>query len=214
MIGTIVFSTNLDYVLSMIGLSNVCILDMNDMGSALDPCHPQITPATCLLPPPDALVAECDGDAELFTAIYEQYLISDLVVEFVSIVLAVLFRGGTVIMYMENLPEDSIWFNMLLQHLFIHYGLKIGTSIDNPFYLDPRYISSNAELVYMINGMSGPDFLRIHADEVPLNPYIVNKLLAEFTPFLNGQDPFMYFTNLKKAYKLPMKNPIKFIRGE
>lgn len=210
MIGSIIFTTDLNFVISMIQANNVCVLDMNDMDSPLDPCHPQITPATCLLPPPDALVAECDGDAQLFTAIYEQYLLSDLVVEFVSIVLAVLFRGGSVIIYMNNLPEDSIWFNMLLQHLYNHYGLKIGTSMDNPFYLDPRYISVDVEMVYMINGISAIDFLKLHANEVPLQPYIINKLLADFNPLLNGMDPLTYFTNLKIAYKQPTRNPVRF----
>ena len=53
----------------------------------VDRCSVDVIPASCLLPPPVAKIAEIDGDAERFYSIYNEYLLSNVPVDFISIIL-------------------------------------------------------------------------------------------------------------------------------
>ena len=80
------------------GITYRCkVVNVTENGLFLN--HPNSIKATILLPPTQAIIADADDDIQTFQALYYNYLISDEVTEFISIVLYVLYTGVNVLIY-------------------------------------------------------------------------------------------------------------------
>ena len=70
---------------------NIKIITLDETGS-IPTNHPSVLSGTCLLPPVDALIAEADGDEQLYDSIYMNYFSEDpYVIEFIGALIIYLY---------------------------------------------------------------------------------------------------------------------------
>lgn len=201
--GTMYFTTDINIINNSLNATNVCILDLNEMGSILDPNHPKVIPATLLLPPPDALLAEIDGNLDLFQSIYLQHLFSDDVIEFIAVILLYLLKSGHVILFISQIPEDSVWLNTLLNYFKLNNGIQIGLSLEVPYFYDIRFNSTNSNILYLCNCINANEYLMYDDPNVLIPPETLSKLMYELQPLIDpGVDPELYFMKIKEYAKV------------
>jgi hypothetical protein len=152
----------------------------------MDVNHPNVITASCLLPPPAAKVAEIDGDAERFYEIYRDYLLSDVPVDFISLMLAYLHIGGCLIM-MISCGLDEPWVLQLINHFNMYYGLSIGTKI-RPFGFDQSYSDTINDILISGGYIKAYEYLAEKSPGHPINDYIMANLNAELHTILTAND--------------------------
>lgn len=179
------------------------ILDLDEY-SRLDYSNPNIVKSTCLLPPPDAIMAEIDGDGDRFIWMYKTYLESEVPTEFIITMLAVLHRGFHIILYAPEISEDSIWINQLLNDFLMRFGIKVGTSENNNYEYNILFDSKNAELLYLEGFIDPYEFLTVYTE--PLLPNVLQALYNDIKPLINpGDNVQAYFERMKIKLKV---NPL------
>lgn len=185
-------------LINAVMLPNSRILSMDETG-IFDPNSPLVIQATCLLPPPEALMAEIDGRATDFSYIYTNYLMSDVVMEFMAVVLSSIYMGYQLILYAPS-SSDSIWISVLINHFVTIYGLTPGTigQITTPCIYNDNFNTYNSEILYAVGVMDGITFLTLHSYQAPIPKPILDKLVRELNPAMTpGMSPFDAIMNMK-----------------
>lgn len=197
--GTLYITNSYDLVTRALQDPIVKILDLDEFGKYLDYRNPNVIKSTCLLPQPEAVMAEIDGDPERFRLLYMEYLKSDVVMDFVTVILAALHKGINFIIFVPEMSEDSVWVVQLLMYFYTTYGIKIGTSETDNYAYDERYDSSNALLMYMGGFIDPYVFLTCYVD--PIYPFILNKLIRDVNPVVPNNDYVAHFESMKFRLK-------------
>jgi hypothetical protein len=165
-------------------LSEEPILDLNS-GFAV--------PGTCLLPPPMAKIAEIDGDAERFYEIYNEHLLSDVPVDFISIILGLLHQGGSMI-FLINCGIDEPWVMQLCNHFMNYYGITIGRDgVLAGFNM--QFSDTINNIIYVSGFISPEEYLTNKSAGFPMQPWIVEKLSAEL-PLRDMDNAYAYYEEL------------------
>lgn len=143
----------------------------------VDQNDPNIISGTCLLPPPMAKMAEIDGDAERFYELYSEYLLSDVPVDFISVILGFLHKGGN-ISIMVNCGLDEPWLNTFVNHFMMYYGVNIGSAMVQ-FAYNPAFDDCINGILYS-SGIETPyEYLANHTPGVPIPDYEVMQLQSQ-----------------------------------
>lgn len=186
--GNILLTTNKNIIMETLHMRpDVKIISLdedNELG--LDPRI--VIPGTILLPPPEAIIAEVDGDEKKYNIIYNAHLLSEPVKEYISSILAFLYKGGKLLLYYPNSDYNNTMKNMVF-FILINYGIHIGI-IDDP---DPNisgcYFDANLENVqldliyYYTNIMDWREYLYNYPPMFPINDQILNILLNQINPY-------------------------------
>lgn len=135
-----------------------------------------------LLPPVEAKIAEIDGDAEKFFAIYSEYLLSDVPSDFISVLLGWLHKGGNLIVFVDCMIDDP-WVMNFVNHLMIYYGLHLGIiGTDVQFIYDPNFNDSNNNILYSAGMITPGEYLA--NTRLPAFPdFILAKLNEDFRSY-------------------------------
>jgi hypothetical protein len=152
----------------------------------LDPNSSFVVTGTCLLPPPIAKIAEIDGDAERFYEIYNEHLLSDVPVDFISIILGYLHQGGNMI-FLINCSEDEPWVVQLINHFRNYYGIIIGSDGVLPGF-DMRFSDSINNILLMGRMISAQEYLTNKNIGFPMQPWIIEELQLQVPLRDNEQD--------------------------
>ena len=159
---------------------------------------PNMIPGTCLLPPPIAKIAEIDGDAERFYELYSEHLLSDIPVDFISVILGFLHKGGN-ISILVNCGLDETWLNYLVNHFMMYYGINIGNFM-LPFSYNPAFDDCINGILYSANIEDPIEFLVNHTTGVPFSDYELMQLQSQLHYYtLNPQKDF---NDLSAGFKM------------
>ena len=162
---------------------------------------PNLISGTCLLPPPIAKMAEIDGDAERFYQIYSEYLLSDVPVDFISVILGFIHQGGN-ISILANCNLDDTWLVHFMNHMMMYYGISIGTFMI-PFSYNQQFDDCINGILYS-SGIEQPyEYLANHTPGVPFPDHEIMQLQSQLN-FVT-QDPQRDFNNMAAALKVNPK---------
>ena len=180
------YLTDKEEVIYTINSTNTKIISLDEDGLLMS--NASIIPGTCLLPPPEAKIAEADGNEALYDMVYSSHLLEPFQQEFMAALIAYLFKGGNLILF---LPEIGYTYTQekLIQHIWNAYGLHIGL-IGSPdpnkanWYADEKCIPIWLNLIYLADVMSPEAFLYYYpVDAVLNNQSVLAKLIDELKPY-------------------------------
>lgn len=197
--GSLYIANDINIVNNAMVLPNNKTLDLDEFGKILDQNNPNVVRSTCLLPPPNAIIAEIDGDHEQFVSTYRSYLCMDVISDFISVIIQAMHLGTNFIMFIPEMSEDSVWVNELILYFMTQYGIKIGTSPTDVFAYDERATSQNALLLYMYGYIDPYEFLFYYTE--PIYPAILEKLINDVKPAVIDNNYQAHFESLKNTLK-------------
>jgi hypothetical protein len=140
-----------------------------------------------------AKIAEIDGDAERFYEIYNEHLLSDVPVDFISIILGLLHQGGSMI-FLINCGIDEPWVMQLCNHFMNYYGITIGRDgVLAGFNI--QFSDTINNIIYVSGFISPEEYLTNKSVGFPMQPWIVEKLSAEL-PLRDMDNVYAYYEEL------------------
>jgi hypothetical protein len=143
---------------------------------------------TVLLPPIDAVIAEIDGDEQKYDMIYYNHLSSPIVQEYMSTIIAFLYKGGKLLLYFPNEEYNNTMIK-LLNFIMAIYGIHIGILGDLNYDNASCYFDANLEwyqldLIYYYTGIiDWREYLYYYPIDVPINNQMVNLLMNQIKPY-------------------------------
>ena len=185
--GTI-FLTDDPQVIYNSDLNITKIISLDEDGFLMD--NPAFVVGTCLLPPPEAKIAEVDNNEQLYDVCYNSHLLEPFQQQFMGAVIASLYSGYTIIIF---LPEMGYTYTRekIVQHIWTLYGIHIGfigaqdPTVANCFY-DEKCAPIWMNMIYLADVMDSTAFLYYYpADAVINNTAVKSKLIFEMQPYGN-----------------------------
>lgn len=158
---------------------------------------PNIIPGTCLLPPPIVKMMEIDGDAESFYEHYSEYLLSDVPVDFLSVILGYLYKGGSISMVINGSIDDP-WVLCFMNHMMTYYGINVGTFM-LPFSYNQAYNDCINGILYSSGIEDSYEYLVNHTPGMPFSDHDIIQLQSQLN-FVTS-DPQKDFNNMAAALK-------------
>jgi hypothetical protein len=143
---------------------------------------------TVLLPPIDAVIAEIDGDEQKYDMIYYNHLSYPIVQEYMSTIIAFLYKGGKLLLYFPNEEYNNTMIK-LLNFIMAIYGIHIGILGDLNYDNASCYFDANLEwyqldLIYYYTGIiDWREYLYYYPIDVPINNQMVNLLMNQIKPY-------------------------------
>lgn len=165
---------------------------------------------TCLLPPMEAKIAEADGNEQLYDSYYSNHLLLPFQQQFITALIAFLYRGGNLILYLPEIGYCNTT-RKLVEHLFRLYGIHPGIiGEQNPqeancFY-DVRCIPIWLNLMICANVISAKEYLlKLPVDATINNQKVFIVLIDQLQPY--GQTINEKIITILRYHKLLHRNP-------
>lgn len=184
--GTIFITDNIE-VINNANLQNTKIIDLDEDGALMD--NQSIIKGVCLLPPPEAKIAEADNNEQLYDMAYSSHLLEPYQQEFIAALLSYLYTGGNLLLF---LPELGYTYTKekLIQHMWTIYGIHIGDvgntinpNIANCYY-DEKCIPIWLNLIYLADVMTPEAYLFYYPLDAPINNQtVLARLIDELEPY-------------------------------
>lgn len=173
--------------------------------------------AAVLIPPTELLMAWADGVPYVIQNQYPVYLSTYKEADDMIVSLLAALTKKNVIIY---IPKDEfvIFGNEFLNHMYYVYGITMNTPTTQfSFNIDklPFILSK----FYMMDLMTGKDYLNSYPANYQLPSFVINKLSIELQPFGNeirSYDQYAYYFNnlVKQNGNGQTINPVKIINKE
>jgi len=186
--GNILITTDKNIILESIHMRpDVKIISLdedNELG--LDPG--MFIPGTILLPPVEAIIAEVDGNEEKYDMIYSAHLLSDPVKEYMSSIIAFLYKGGNLLLYFPN-QEYNNTIKKMLFFIMVLYGIHIGIigdpEPDNTVcYYDANLENIQLDLIYYYTRIiDWREYLYYYPANFPITDQMMNLLMYQIKPY-------------------------------
>lgn len=179
--GSIDITDNIDFVREVMfsNSPNIRIVSLDEDNSIpLD--HPIVLGGTCLLPPVDALIAEADGDEQLYDACYSEHFNDPFIMQFIGALIIFLHNGGNIILYFPDL--QTITATKLMQQFWIRYGIGIGIIGQSSSNYDMNCIPIWLAFMYTADAIHPFELLYFYPADAMIPDNIMNKLLVEISP--------------------------------
>lgn len=202
--GNILITDNKDIILNTLRSTNdikIISLDEDNI-LRLDPSV--VIPGTILLPPPEAIIAEVDGNEQKYNMIYQAHLLSEPVKEYMSSILAFLYRGGKLLLYYPNSNHNNTMKNMLF-FILILYGIHIGIigdpNQDNTLcYFDANLENIQLDLIfYYTNIIDWKEYLYNYPVNYQIPNQIMDILIKQINPYGNDLNEKLEVINRLRA---------------
>lgn len=145
--------------------------------------HPDVVVGSCLLPPPECMMAEVDGNESLYDSIYGEYSSTPYIAKWYNTLMASVYIGNRIIIY--HPPVDASESKMMIKFLSMFRnitGVEVGCldyrepskTITTPLYFthwSDIFFSMDVMDVYeFLKWRSAPDNMNI-TNEMPLELY-------------------------------------------
>ena len=152
---------------------------------------------TSLTPDNEAMAMKIDGNDYAFLQMYFSSLHSAPATELISVILACLFKGTNIMLFLPPEAKDLNFIEYLLQFIQINYGVMTRTK-STQFGFDMKFKDKVLELLYLNSLINAQEFL-VKSDNV--NDNILKKLVVELRPMVeNPRDLdqiLQWFSNYK-----------------
>ena len=180
--GAMFFIDSIDKV----DLFNTVIIDMDEDNEKTFNLN-NIIKGTLLLPPPQAMMAESDGNEMAYDDIYMNHLMSPKIQEFVSTLISCLYQGMNVLFYLPDNGYDNTRKKFAF-HLFNLYGVHPGIPNariprERDWYCDMNRIPMWLDMIYLNNIISPYEFLIRFPLECIISEKSIEKLLLDLKPY-------------------------------
>lgn len=187
--GNIYITSNI-HVIENTDLSRTKIINL-DEDNIIEVSSRDMIGGTCLLPPIEAKIAEVDGDEQKYDMIYTDYLLQPFQQQFISAIIAFLYKGGCLILYLPDFDYTNTT-KKLVQIMYQLYGIHIGI-IDcegDPIlancYYDEKCMPIWLNLIYTAGVISPEEYLIQYPIDAQLNnERVIGKLLSDIRPLGN-----------------------------
>ena len=160
--------------------------------------------ASIFLPPYEAACAECDGNLPAFENLYSAYLNSHDVVEMILVIIRALIMGKNITLYLSPDEASTAYSKVLLNHLFINYGIQTAIPENGVFFsFNPAFSNKILDLLYLYEYINFAELFTLY-DGNHINPMLINKLVIELNPYTmdrSAQWYQNYFDNYMQQYK-------------
>lgn len=206
--GTIYITDNLEIIYNtpINQKSKIISLDEDDvLGEMKD-----VIGGTCLLPPMEAKIAEADGNEQVYDNIYSNHLLMPFQQQFISALIAFLYRGGNLILFLPELGYNNTT-RKFIEHLFRLYGIHPGIIGDkNPVnancYYDTKCIPIWLNLIYTAKVISPYEYLIMYPLDASItNESVMMTLIDQIKPY--GGTIRQKRNYILRLHKLIHKNP-------
>ena len=163
--GDVNMTCNIDVVYNILSQQNPIDKILNlDEDTVIK--NPAVVAASCLLPPPEALMAEVDGDEAMYDDIYWGYSNSDFIKNFYNTILASIYLGNHIMVYFPPVEpgetsETVFKFRSMFEAMT---GICLG-SVENNItsvvsQLSNRMLMANScDALYNMDVMSPTEFI-------------------------------------------------------
>ena len=186
--GNILISTDKNIILETLHMRpDVKIISLDEDNTiGLDSGN--FIPGTILLPPVEAIMAEVDGNEQKYDMIYSNHLLSEPVKEYMSSIIAFLYRGGKLLLYFPDMEYNNTMKKMLF-FIMVIYGIHIGIIGDQNLDNATCYYDANLEniqldmIFYYTNIIDWREYLYNYPPNCPITDQIMNILLAQINPY-------------------------------
>ena len=161
--------------------------------------HPSVVGGGCLLPPPEALEAEINGDGALYDQIYTKWMFSSYVYQYMTVLITALYKGRNIIIYAPDLRNrESVTVSKLMMQFYENFGLKIGIlNTNDQFQYNPAFIPIWCCMMLLIGSITPLEFLILYPVNTAINRFdVIQILFNELKPV----EP-TYEANLAWLYK-------------
>ena len=144
---------------------------------------------TMLLPPPEAIIAEQDGDEYSYdTILNEYYNIPDIQL-FVSGIINMLYRGVNILLYYPDLnPTESVTVPKLLNLFWNKFGLGIGIIGIRECSYNIKNVPMWLNMLYNVGAIEGYEYLSKYPIDAIIFDTFMSKLIGEIRPADEGSD--------------------------
>jgi hypothetical protein len=206
--GTIFITDNLDRIYSTPLNQSTKIISLDEDGILME--NKDILGGTCLLPPIEAKVAEADGNEQLYDSIYSNHLLAPYQQNFISAIIAFLYKGGNLILFLPEIGYTNTT-EKLVEHLYRIYGIHVGI-ISNPnpvvanCYYDAKCIPIWLNMIFMAGVISPYEYLyQYPLDAQITNQEVLNLLIIEMKPY--GETLYQKIDVIKRIHYYIHQNP-------
>lgn len=181
--GRIDITDNLDFVKEVVFTRplNTTIINL-DEEVKLD--SDNVLGGGALLPPPEAIMAEIDGDEPSYDAIYNMYYDNDpFVIHYVSAIINYLYRGNNLLLYYPDLnPTESMTIPKFLKLFWDRYGICIGVINQRDCAYDWKCIPMWLNMMYTARMLPTRDFLLKYPIDARVEEPILELLVNDIRP--------------------------------
>lgn len=205
--GTIMITDDINLIYAIPDRS-IKILSLDEEGK-LNPQLPNVVKALCLLPPVETLIAESDGNEDVYDISYYQHLNSPFCQQFMGAIIAYLYQGGSFVVFAPQL-RDTISILKMREKIWVLYGIGMGIyQTPTQFELDYRCIPIWLNLMYDANVLSPYMFLQLYPQDAQISQIQMQKLIIDLAPYAASfNDAVKEIEDLR--FKLRTGKPLKF----
>ena len=157
-----------------------------------------------LLPPPEAIMAEIDGDEPAYDIIYNMYYDNDhFIIHYVSAIINYLYRGNNLLLYYPDLnPTESMTIPKFLNLFWNRYGIGIGILNQRDCVYDWKCIPMWLNMMYTARMIPTRDFLCKYPTDAYVEEPILELLVNDIRPINKTfQEKKNYVVSLIKKFK-------------
>ena len=142
---------------------------------------------TMLLPPPEAIIAEQDGDELTYDNVMNDYYnIPDLQL-FVTGIINSLYQGINILIYYPDLnPAESITVPKLLNLFWNKFGIGIGIIGAREGFYNYKNIPMWLNMLYNVDAINGYQYLTMYPINAIILDGFMSKLINEIRPIDKG----------------------------
>ena len=156
-----------------------------------------------LLPPYSALEAENNGDADTFYSVYYNYLMSFDVESYITLLLAVLYKGVNILLYVNKDEGEGLLFvNAFMQFMYQYYGISIGCG-ENPPKFDANFSDICRVKMFRHGYITANDLLRNFTGQTIQDPEVCDLICREMN--FETNDPITTVNNYIQHLRMNLK---------
>lgn len=191
--GVIDITDNIKFVMDIIASNNpnIVIINLDEYNDNIrDGMIPnQVIQGGELLPPPEAIIAENDGNMQEFDYIYSSWYSQPSMQLFVAGIMVSLYTGKNILLYTPDLNnQESISIPKMLNLFWDLFGIKIGIVGSQTCFYNVVKTPIWLSLMYRHRVIPAYDFMIHFPTGCPVDPRDMRLLEMDVRPFGNNPE--------------------------
>lgn len=173
--GTVYITDNLNIVMNVPD-NSVRVIAL-DEGEFLNPNDPNVIVGSCLLPPPEALIAEVDGDEDLYNLHYMTHFNNPYNQQFIAALIGALYQGTSLLLFTPKI-KDNFTIVKLREMFWGFFGIKIGIAGVDECVYDQKCIPIWLNMIFLSDIISPNEYLIMYPSDAKLDDNCVYKVIT------------------------------------
>ena len=150
------------------GWKVICLSEVNEYKDIM----PDAMLGSVFLPPYESMDLLLDGNMDMFSIAYSEYLFNSNEVEMmISIIMAAMYQGINIVLMISRHEYELGFYQIFANCVASATGILIGFSMYMPAAYDPKFNDQNMARLYMDGFINYADLL-VFTDNPIINPYV------------------------------------------